>query len=541
MDERSPASGSRTSGPNPLGILCDVDGTLYHQLPLQAIMAANVAVCLLLRPRRTLRDIRIIKHLREAQEHLRNEKPAAAAAEAQIDWAARATGIDRQEVLGRYRFWMEQAPLCFLPLCVRKGLVRMLRRWHARGVPLAVYSDYPVGGKLKALGVADLFQAVVCSWDGDVGTFKPAPRGFKVAAEKLGLDPARAVYIGDRERVDGQGARNAGMRAIIVGRTGWRGQLQTLDEDLQPPAAEDDEATRCWICGRRARSLFRPSTIRGRPDSGSVRITDSTYGQSAALHRCGHCGFIFAQPLPHGDMLSLYRRMEDPEYQATASARRGQMRRLLELATASHPAARTLLDVGAATGLLMVEAAARGLAAEGVEPSKWCVDVARDVNGVTIRHGALEDCSDELGRYDLVMLVDVLEHVVDPMSLLRRASQHLADGGRLVVVTPDIGSGLARLMGRRWWHHRVGHVGYFDRRSIRRALGLCGLQVVRDVPVGWRFPAGYVYQRLAQYMPIPIVGPALRKLAGSRWSRRELDLSLRDSRMFIAARAGKQP
>ena len=36
----------------------------------------------------------------------------------------------------------------------------------------------------------------------------------------------------------------------------------------------------------------------------------------------------------------------------------------------------------------------------------------------------------------------------------------------LVIVTPDIGSLAARIMGGRWWHYRVAHINFFNRRSL---------------------------------------------------------------------------
>jgi len=47
-------------------------------------------------------------------------------------------------------------------------------------------------------------------------SLKPNPRGFEVAAAKMGLIPEQVVYVGDREDVDAVGALNAGMTPIIL-------------------------------------------------------------------------------------------------------------------------------------------------------------------------------------------------------------------------------------------------------------------------------------------------------------------------------------
>ena len=121
---------------------------------------------------------------------------------------------------------------------------------------------------------------------------------------------------------------------------------------------------------------FRASTIRQHIDPSSVRITDSNYGETAALSKCTACGFVFADPVPHPDVLGLYRGMDDQPYQDTST--RGGRRCVcsLDVAAQYRPHARTLLDIGAGTGLMVSEARARGLDAHGVEPSRWCVDTA---------------------------------------------------------------------------------------------------------------------------------------------------------------------
>jgi SAM-dependent methyltransferase len=291
---------------------------------------------------------------------------------------------------------------------------------------------------------------------------------------------------------------------------------------------------RCWICGGSSRQ-FRPSTIRHQIDASSVRITDSNYGETAALSKCESCGFVFADPVPHPDVLDLYRGMDDQPYQDSAFTRRAQMRLLLDAVRQARPHARSLLDIGAGTGLMVAEARDRGLRADGVEPSRWCVETAAAVNHVDLFCGTLAEWRNRSTGYDIVSLVDVIEHTDNPMQLLREAASMLGPGGVLLVVTPDIGSLMARVMGRRWWHHRVAHVCYFDRASMRQALAGAGLSLEADTTTGWRFPASYIAERLVRYLPIFPIAAFLRALARSpRVQRFEIPVNPGDSRAFIA-------
>ena len=86
------------------------------------------------------------------------------------------------------------------------------------GVPVAVVSnwDYSLRGTLAGLGLE--FDAIVTC--GETGVRKPDPRIFLEALGRLGVAPADALHIGDRDGTDGVGARAAGIDVRIVDRTG---------------------------------------------------------------------------------------------------------------------------------------------------------------------------------------------------------------------------------------------------------------------------------------------------------------------------------
>lgn len=199
------------------GVLLDVDGTLYHQCCLRFIIGIRFALFALIRPIKTMREIMIIRHYRRAQEWLRQDLSSdCLSPAAQLDRSAITTGISREEISTCVSEWMEKVPLRFLSICRRRRLICMIHCWDKLGVPIGVYSDYPAKNKLKKLGLQNIIHVVVCSEDADVISFKPDPRGFEIAAAKMGLTPSQVVYVGDREDVDAIGAKNAGMMPIIV-------------------------------------------------------------------------------------------------------------------------------------------------------------------------------------------------------------------------------------------------------------------------------------------------------------------------------------
>ncbi|MCG3176487.1 MAG: Ubiquinone biosynthesis O-methyltransferase [Candidatus Omnitrophica bacterium] len=283
---------------------------------------------------------------------------------------------------------------------------------------------------------------------------------------------------------------------------------------------------RCWVCdGSDLRPV--PGTSSGALTPDDVRISDSVYGTTGQLGRCIACGFV--QCTDAGDVLARYAGMEDAAYEESRVPRALQMRRLLGGLRELRPDMR-LLDVGAASGILVEEALRLGLRADGVEPSVWLSARARE-RGLPVLTGALPHPALK-GPYDIVMLVDIIEHVERPVELLRQARELLTGTGRIVVVTPDRSSWAARLMGRRWWHYRRAHIGYFDLNTLDLAMRRVGMVRKRWSRPSWYFTLGYLLQRAVVYLPW------LRATA-ARHARQStiVPLNLRDSILAVYAPA----
>lgn len=301
----------------------------------------------------------------------------------------------------------------------------------------------------------------------------------------------------------------------------------------RPPAAPlaGGRGERCWICGTPGAAPWRARTLDHRLTPADLRITDTAYGRTLALFRCRTCGFVFADGDELAELTSLYARLEDPGYEATREPRRLQMQALLRWTRAKLPGARTLLDVGAGAGFLVAEARRQGLDAIGVEPSTSLVAHARRRGDATVLPGTLPHRALRSRTFDVVTLVDVVEHVSDPIALLRACARHTAPGGAVLVVTPDVRSVAARLLGRRWWHFRPAHVGYFGRETLAAAAARAGLEPWAWMRPRWYFPVAYLTDRLAEYLPVGSLNrvaaraPILRALY-----RRVVPLDLRDSR-----------
>jgi SAM-dependent methyltransferase len=133
-----------------------------------------------------------------------------------------------------------------------------------------------------------------------------------------------------------------------------------------------------------------------------------------------------------------------------------------------------LLEIGAAYGLFLKVARARGWEVVGVELVADCAAEATRIAGAPVLAG--DFLQTQLpGRFDVIAFLDVIEHMRDPIACMRRARELLAPGGCIVIETGDAASRWARLLGRRWYFlDPPQHLFYFTAAGLERSLRSCG-------------------------------------------------------------------
>ena len=294
----------------------------------------------------------------------------------------------------------------------------------------------------------------------------------------------------------------------------------------ESPKPARTRASRCWICDGDKLDLVKTSNIGSALTSDSFSITDSHYGTTGAIYRCANCGFLQCSELT--EVVRFYEGLVDAAYDAGRRERSIQARKILEIVHQFHPSGR-LLDIGAGSGFLVEQAVQMGYQAEGIEPSTWLQKMALErklpVHCGTFPHPEVG------GRFDVITLIDVVEHVSNPVELLQNIAASLAPDGTAVVVTPDVNSIAARLLGWKWWHFRVAHIGYFNRQNLFLALDRAGLRPVLVRRPAWYFTADYVWERTHRYLPrfLQLAPPLFV-------SRVVVPVNLRDSWLVVCKR-----
>lgn len=282
----------------------------------------------------------------------------------------------------------------------------------------------------------------------------------------------------------------------------------------------------CPVCGTQKWTLFKENNIPQVLQPEMFKITDSHYGVTGELWKCAKCGFIKCSDVDNpGDY---YIALEDTEYVDTFEERILQAQGFLRVIQRYKPSG-SLLDIGAGCGVLLQAAKDLGYSPTGVEPSaSLCEEGSR--RGLDIRQGVFPEV--DLDKdFDIITITDVLEHVKEPGILIREAIKYLRPEGILFLTTPDSASIMARLLGKRWWHYRIAHISYFNRKNLTMLLEIAGLRILAMNRPIWHFKADYLVNRVKKYFPLPAA-----LINAKFWSEWTMPLNLFDSWYAIAAK-----
>ena len=312
-----------------------------------------------------------------------------------------------------------------------------------------------------------------------------------------------SIGVGRSLRYVASTLAHAAARSTGRGRAGHRWP-SAWGETRRGPALGDGPPVerRCVLCGNGEAVLIHPSTADGAVQPSEFSCTSDALSRHDDIVQCRACGMVSSVPaLAPEEVLRTYEEVVDETYLTEERGRRDLFGWLLASMEAYHLRGRRLLELGANVGLFLHAAQGRGWDGTGFEPSRWAVDVGRDRFDVDLRQGALEDLPADLTDADAVVLLDVLEHVVDPVAALRRLREAVRAEGLLTLTTINVSSVHARVRGAGWpWFIRP-HLHYFSPQTLHATLRLAGFRPVEFAVVPRTFHLSYIAGRLATSSP----------------------------------------
>lgn len=243
----------------------------------------------------------------------------------------------------------------------------------------------------------------------------------------------------------------------------------------------------------------------------------------AATHpvvRCGGCGLHFLNPQPsEAELVEIYHPHysffgDDPGAAACVGrVKQATADHYLDLLAQAGVNGGGLLEAGCGDGDFLLQAARRNFSVEGIDYSAHsCAKAQAKLGaGVKIHRGEIGLLAARGAAYDLCVACDVIEHVRQPAVFLATVRGLLRPGGRVFLVTPDLGSFAARLMRSRWLEFKAEHMYYYTARTLRRQLEQAGFTDIRLLRGTKRLSLDYVTRHFITY-PVPGLTPGLRLL-----------------------------
>jgi SAM-dependent methyltransferase len=274
---------------------------------------------------------------------------------------------------------------------------------------------------------------------------------------------------------------------------------------------------RCPLCGGGELRVLYPSNLPARRGRGSrYECTSFQLGIHPDIYQCRSCSFVFNEPAAGAeDHLEHYARVDDPQYLEQRASRRlsyaRELDRLEELC-----AGRDLLEVGCYAGFFLEQARERGWRVMGVEPSQWAADFARRELGLEVWNGPIESYvpEDPARSFDVVALWDVLEHLSDPVTVLRRVRSLLRPEGLLAFTTHNLDAPIARWLRGRYPFFMEMHTVHLNDRTRELLLRTTGFVEVERHVHRRAVRLGYLLSRLRRLgeTPAHLAEAAARRL-----------------------------
>lgn len=240
---------------------------------------------------------------------------------------------------------------------------------------------------------------------------------------------------------------------------------------------------------------------------------------------CEPCGFIHVIPLPTTQELNEYYQASfyeasKPNYFDDAERDRDwlnicfdmkldMLAESLGVASREEVRGRRVLDIGSGPGHFLRRAQELGWTAVGIEASPAAVHFSREF-GVEVHQGYVdgEYALQELGHFDAIHMQHVLEHLPDPIALLKALPALLKPGGAICIEVPNDFSAVQEILYESmnfpaWWVAPPEHLNYWSKASLSAMLKSCGFSAA-----SWtsQFPIDLALIAGANYVADPGLG-----------------------------------
>ncbi len=258
-----------------------------------------------------------------------------------------------------------------------------------------------------------------------------------------------------------------------------RPSLALLEPAGDTPHSVEWEEAACPLCGHESSTVLLEA---GDP------LPAPGAGLIFAVVRCAHCGLAYTNPRPTERSIGRFYPTDYRPHHRTGNGQRSRrvsplLSRFLGRPCGERrgalpwPGTGRLLDFGCGGGSFLRTMAERGWEVTGLDASEGAVEHIRNRLGLHALVGSLPHSDLRPSSFDVVTMWHSLEHVHQPLAILREAYRLLVPGGKLIVATPNIRSLPYRLFGSSWFGLDLPrHLTHFEPDTLRAMLDTAGFR-----------------------------------------------------------------
>jgi 2-polyprenyl-3-methyl-5-hydroxy-6-metoxy-1,4-benzoquinol methylase len=206
------------------------------------------------------------------------------------------------------------------------------------------------------------------------------------------------------------------------------------------------------------------------------------YGQIFNLKKCTNCGLVFCDSRPNFEDILNYYKFSDWSKGMIAVKNirpdvKGIHRNVIRQCLSYNKNAKSLFDIGTGGGTLLIEAKNMGLKVSGNDINRASSIYLMETYGINI----FEEPTNKLDfkyKYDIITMLDYIEHSYTPFDDLTFACKHLADNGILYLKTLYLNCPNHKKMKDKWNLFGEGHYHYFTVSTLMNMIYDCNLKLL---------------------------------------------------------------
>jgi 2-polyprenyl-3-methyl-5-hydroxy-6-metoxy-1,4-benzoquinol methylase len=227
--------------------------------------------------------------------------------------------------------------------------------------------------------------------------------------------------------------------------------------------------------------------------------------QEFVLFKCSECTLLFLEDYAkdrdylYGEHYSPWSHDTGIEREIAKSKKIAFRRQLKVFEKVVQLRGKKTLDIGAGGGYLMECVSEAGAEAFGLEISPHYASRCQQKFPGQFFLGDLFSANFSDEKFDIIFMTDVLEHLAEPVRVMREVERILKPGGYLFLISPDTDSWTRKIMRSSWFQYKHEHVMLYNRKSLEVLLKKNELELQLFLPNKKRFNLNYYAAYFQKY------------------------------------------